>query len=72
MFIRTGIDISICELADLIKNILDFKGGFFFNKDKPDGVMKKLTDISKLNNLGWKYEVALNEGLERLYKWYTS
>ena len=70
--IGTGIDISICELADLIKNIIDFKGGFFFNTDKPDGAMKKLTDVSKLTNLGWKHEVALKDGVERMYKWYKS
>ena len=70
--IGTGIDISISELADLIKNIIDFKGGFYFNKDKPDGAMKKLTDVSKLTKLGWKHKVALNDGVERMYKWYRS
>lgn len=68
--IGTGVDISIAELADMIKDVIDFKGSFFYNTDKPDGTMKKLTDVSKLNNLGWKHEVALKDGVERMYKWY--
>ena len=70
--IGTGIDISISELADVIKNVIDFKGSFYFNKNKPDGTMKKLTDVSKLINLGWKHKVALKDGIERMYKFYKS
>ena len=70
--IGTGIDLSITELADLIKNIIGFKGSFFYNTDKPDGTMKKLTDASKLNNLGWTHKVALKDGIDRIYKWYNS
>ena len=70
--IGTGIDLSITELADVIKNIIGFKGGFSYDTDKPDGTMKKLTDVSKLSNLGWKHKVALKDGVERMYKWYNS
>lgn len=68
--IGTGSDISIADLADLIKNCIDFKGGFIFNTDKPDGTMKKLTDVSKLNSLGWKHKIALEKGVGKMYNWY--
>jgi len=68
--IGTGEDLSIKALAELIKEIVDFKGVLYFNADKPDGTMKKLTDVSKLNALGWRHEVALPQGIERMYNWY--
>jgi len=68
--IGTGRDISIKNLAYLIKDIIGFKGDFYFNSSKPDGTMKKLTDVAKLNSFGWKETVNLTEGVERLYKWY--
>ncbi len=57
--IGTGKDISIKELAELIKDIVGFKGKLTFNTDKPDGTMVKLTDPSKLHSLGWKHKVEL-------------
>lgn len=68
--IGTGKDISIKELAELIKNIVGFKGELYFNTEKPDGTMKKLTDVSKLNSLGWKYKMNLESGIKEMYKWY--
>lgn len=68
--IGTGIDISIKDLAYLISSLVGFKGEFSFNSNKPDGTMKKLTDVSKLNSLGWKHTVDLKEGIEKAYKWY--
>lgn len=68
--IGTGKDISIKELAELIKNIVGFKGDLSFNTEKPDGTMKKLTDVSKLNSLGWKYKMNLESGIKEMYKWY--
>jgi len=70
--IGTGIDISIKELAETIKEIVGFKGELYFNADKPDGTMKKLTDVSKLHGLGWKHKVELREGIEKMYAWYTN
>ncbi len=70
--IGTGVDISIAELAQLIKNEIGFKGGFIFNTEKPDGTLKKLTDVTKLNALGWKHEVSLENGVQRVYNWYLS
>ncbi len=68
--IGTGEDISIKDLALLIKSIVGFEGNLVFNADKPDGTLKKLTDVSKLHALGWKHKVALEEGIERVYQWY--
>ena len=70
--IGTGVDISIAELANTIKKVIDFKGDFFYNTEKPDGTMKKLTDVSKLNSLGWKYEIVLEDGVKRLFEWYKT
>ena len=69
--IGTGIDISIKELAQLIKNIIGFNGELYFNTQKPDGTMVKLTDPSKLHNLGWKHKVDLEDGIKKMYAWYT-
>lgn len=70
--IGTGIEISIKELAETIKDIVGFQGVLMFNTSKPDGTMRKLTDVSKLNNLGWKHSVELNEGVRSIYNWYLS
>jgi len=68
--IGTGHEISIRNLAFLIKKIVGFEGELTFNTSKPDGTMRKLTDVSKLNQLGWKHKIEIEEGVERLYKWY--
>lgn len=68
--IGTGEDVSIKELAELIKEVVGYKGDLVINTSRPDGTMKKLTDVKKLNSLGWKYEVTLQEGIENLYYFY--
>ena len=70
--IGTGVDISIKGLAELIKEEIGYEGSLNFNTDKPDGTMKKLTDVSKLNGLGWKHKVDLSLGVEQAYTWYKS
>ena len=70
--IGTGIDISIKELAETIKKIVGYEGKFYFNASKPDGTMVKLTDPSKLNALGWKHSVELEEGIQKIYEWYCT
>jgi GDP-L-fucose synthase len=70
--IGTGKDISIKELAELIKKIIGFSGELYFNTSKPDGTMVKLTNSSKLYSLGWKYKVELEDGIESIYKWYQN
>ncbi|MGB5555213.1 MAG: GDP-L-fucose synthase [Flavobacteriaceae bacterium] len=69
--IGTGEDIAIADLATLIKKQIGFSGNFIFNTDKPDGTMKKLTDVSKLKKLGWRYKITLAEGIKKQYDWYT-
>jgi len=68
--IGSGKDVSIKDLAELIRKIIGFRGDFYFNTEKPDGTIKKLTDPSKLQALGWKHKVELEEGIQRMYAWY--
>ena len=68
--IGTGKDVSIKELAETIQRIIGFTGKLVFNADKPDGTMRKLTNVSKLNSLGWKHTINLVEGVKKLYDWY--
>ncbi len=70
--IGTGKDISIKELAIMIKEIVGYKGELYFNTQKPDGTMVKLTDVTKLHSLGWKHKVELQEGIQKVYEWYMS
>ena len=68
--IGTGKDISIKDLALLIKKVVNYKGDLRFNPDKPDGTPRKLMDISKLHKLGWKHKTELEEGLKLTYQDY--
>jgi len=70
--IGTGEDISISELAETIKTIIGFKGKLVYNTKKPDGTLQKLTDVSKLNNLGWKHKMTLETGIKQMYEWYSN
>ena len=70
--IGTGSDITIKDLSSLIARIIDYKGSISFDSSKPDGTMKKLTDPSKLNGLGWKHQVEIKEGVERVFEWYKN
>jgi len=68
--IGTGKEISIKNLAETIKQVVGFNGTLYFNTEKPDGTLRKLTDTSKLHQLGWKHTVELNEGIQKMYEWY--
>ena len=70
--IETGEDVSIKDLAYLIKKVVGFQGDFVFNSDKPDGTLRKVTNVSKLTELGWTYSVELEAGVERMYEWYLN
>ena len=70
--IGTGEEVSIKQLAELIKNVVGFGGEFYFNTEKPDGTMRKLTDVSKLHGLGWQHKIGIEEGVKKLYEWYLS
>jgi GDP-L-fucose synthase len=69
--IGTGQDISIKDLAYLIKDIIGYNGEFYFNISKPDGTMRKVTDVSKLHSLGWRHKIELENGIRKVYEWYT-
>jgi GDP-L-fucose synthase len=69
--IGTGSDISISELADLLKDIVGFKGKFNFDKTKPDGVTRKLLDMTHLRSIDWRARIGLELGLGGLYEWYV-
>ena len=70
--VGTGKDMTINELAYLIKNVIGFKGQVNWDKSKPDGTYRKLLDVSKINRLGWKEKISLEEGLKMIYNKYSA
>jgi len=68
--IGMGKDISIKELAELVKEIVGFKGKIVFDPSKPDGTPQKLLDVSRMNELGWKAKISLQQGIADTYGWY--
>ena len=68
--IGTGKELTIAELAQLIVKETGYTGQVVFNPEKPDGTMRKLTDVSKLHNLGWHHKIEIDEGVHRMYRWY--
>lgn len=70
--IGTGVDITIKELAETIKNEVGYEGEIVWNTDKPDGTPRKLMDVSKLHSHGWKHKIDLKEGIEMVYKDYNA
>ncbi len=65
--IGTGVDLSIKELAELIKSIVGYTGAITFDSNKPDGTPRKLMDVSFLHSLGWKHTIELSEGIKMVY-----
>jgi GDP-L-fucose synthase len=65
--VGTGEDITISQLADLMQDITGYKGEIHWDSSKPDGTPRKLMDVSKLNNLGWRYTIPLRKGIEQVY-----
>ena len=68
--VGTGKEVSIREVAEIIMEEIGFKGILLWDSSKPNGTMRKLTDVSKLHSLGWHHKVEIDEGIERLYEWY--
>lgn len=68
--IGTGEDVAIRELAEIIKKIVGFQGEIVNDTTKPDGTPRKLLDVSKLHNLGWKHKTKLEEGIQTTYDWF--
>jgi GDP-L-fucose synthase len=66
--IGVGTDISISELAELVKEVIGYNGSFVFDTSRPDGTPQKLMDVSRLHALGWKHTTSLKEGIQLAYK----
>jgi GDP-L-fucose synthase len=65
--VGTGVDLSIKELALLVKKCVGYSGELHFNSEQPDGSPRKLLDTSKINNLGWKSKIELEDGIKKIY-----
>ncbi len=70
--VGTGVDVSIRELSEIIKRLTKFEGEIVFDTTKPDGTPRKLLDVSKLNDLGWKSRTSLKRGLKKTINWYLN
>ena len=70
--VGTGVDVTIQEMVQTMKHVVGFKGELKFDASKPDGAPRKLIDVSRLSDMGWRYSVNLEEGLRKTYKWYLN
>ena len=70
--VGSGEEITIKETAQIIADLVGFKGETVYNQDQPDGTPRKLMDSSRLNKLGWKPLKSFSEGLENTYQWYKA
>jgi len=70
--IGTGVDITIKDVAQIVKEVVGFYGEIVFNTKMPDGTERKLLDVSKIENLGWKHTIALKDGLKGTYEWFLA
>lgn len=71
-FVNLGIgeDLTICELAEIVREVTGFQGGLVFDRSKPDGTPLKLQDVSRIHSLGWRSRTPLKEGIQMTYQWY--
>ncbi|MDE6917858.1 MAG: GDP-L-fucose synthase [Lachnospiraceae bacterium] len=70
--IGTGKEVTIRELAGIVQRVVGYTGEIVWNKDMPDGTPRKLTDVTKLHNLGWTHKVELEEGVKLAYDWFRA
>ena len=70
--IGTGTDVSIAELADIIRGVVGYAGDIDYNSEYPDGTKRKLLDVSAVTDLGWKARIGLEEGIAATYQWYLN
>ncbi|MCK4798182.1 MAG: NAD-dependent epimerase/dehydratase family protein, partial [Spirochaetes bacterium] len=68
--IGTGKDISIKQLAEIIKNTVNYSGTIKWDTNKPEGTPRKLLNVKKLHNIGWKHKISLKKGIKNTYEWY--
>lgn len=69
--IGTGKEITIRGLAEIVKEVVGYEGELVFDASKPNGTPRKLLDVSRLENAGWKYKVELRDGIEKAYRWFV-
>jgi GDP-L-fucose synthase len=70
--VGTGEDLSIRELADMVREIVHPAARLVFDADKPDGTPKKLLDVSRLHDLGWRHAIELRQGISDTYQWFVA
>jgi len=70
--VGTGKDVTIKEMAETMKQVVGYEGNLTFDTTKPDGSPRKLIDVLRLSNMGWKYSINLEGGLKKTYKWYLT
>ena len=70
--VGTGNDVTIRELSEIIKEIVGYEGEIRFDTSKPDGMFRKVMDVSKINDIGWKAKISLREGIKKTYEWYLN
>lgn len=70
--VGTGVDCTIREMAETMANVVGFEGDVVFDSTKPDGTPRKLMDVSRLSDLGWRYQVDLEAGLSKTYQWFLA
>lgn len=70
--VGTGVDCTIRELAETMKQVVGFEGELVFDSSKPDGTPRKLMDVSRLENMGWKASISLADGLAMTYQWFLN
>jgi GDP-L-fucose synthase len=68
--IGTGVDLSICDLAQMVSEVVGFRGRLVFDTTKPDGTPRKLLDVSRAGALGWRASIPLREGIRQTYAWF--
>lgn len=68
--VGSGKEVTIKELTKLIAKVVGFTGAILWNKSKPDGTPRKVTDMSRLHSMGWRHKVSLEDGLKKTYSWY--
>jgi GDP-L-fucose synthase len=70
--VGTGSDVSIMELAEMVAEVTGFQGCITNDPTKPDGTMRKLMDVSRLAEMGWRAQIGLREGIEETYAWFLN
>ncbi|KEZ78811.1 NAD-dependent epimerase/dehydratase [Salinisphaera hydrothermalis C41B8] len=68
--VGVGEDISILELAELVRDVVGYEGKLVLDRDKPDGTPRKLLDVSRINDIGWRARISLKDGIEETYRWF--